>query len=107
MLPILVSSDYIQNNLLVFILNSPGMAEKRKALSPLNILPKEIRIIIITVTESSARRKKTLTLNLLLQNWNKYLFQSCNWQNIPAKYYTTDKIQKKFRKFEFKTRGAS
>lgn len=60
MLPILVSSDDLQNNLLLFILNSPDLAEKRKALTTLNILPKEIRIIIIIIRETSAKRK-TLT----------------------------------------------
>lgn len=61
MLPILVSSHDVQNNLLVFILTSPDLAEKRKALTPLNILSKEIRTIIIIIMESSAKRKKTLT----------------------------------------------
>lgn len=61
MLPILVSSDDVQNNLSVFILNSPDLAEKRKALTPLNILPEKIRTIIIIITESSAKRKKMLT----------------------------------------------
>lgn len=82
------------------------MAEKRKALTPLNILPKEIRIIFLITTESSAKRKKTL-IQPPPPKLKKHLFQPYNWQNIPAKYYTTTQTQKKFRKFGFKTSGAS
>lgn len=42
MLPILVSSHEVQNNLLVFTLNSPDLAEMRQALTALHILPEEI-----------------------------------------------------------------
>lgn len=51
MLPILGSSDEVQNNLFVFILNSPDLAEKRKALTLLGIFLEEIRIIIKIIIE--------------------------------------------------------
>lgn len=64
MLSILVSNDCVQNNQLVFFLNSPDLVEKRKALSLLDIFPQESRIIIKITMESSAKGRKLCLASL-------------------------------------------
>lgn len=98
MLSILVSNDWVQNNQLNFILNSPDLVEKQKALSLLDIFPQENKIIIKIIMESSAKGRKYHSASLPPPKLKTHI----NFSPAPGII-----SHKESRKFGFKTQGAS